>query len=383
MRKKAGQTSFQTTYENVQDWEKALLNNQNTPNHVLVVDVHATWCGKCVSIMSTLEKINMDMADEHPIAFGALDSEKLLAELKEMNKPVVGKGVAARKTAHHEETEEEHKKHLHKEDVTRPSYTALLESFVGLSEPHFLIFKEGELIRKMRGVNTPALQKLILQLLSNEAIEKDGVEQKKEVKSEEKKEEVHVEQQTEEKKVNEEHNTEEKKEEIHVEASHEEKKEEVHVEHQSETTHEEKKDEAHVVVNDEHKEHATNASETEHKSEESHEKVQDHENAPPRPVENVVHVEEKPAEVAHTVVEEKKEEVKSEEKKEEVHVEHKTEEKKEEVHVEASHEEKKDESHSVEHKSEEHKTSETVHEEKKEESHVVEHTETTTTTEVM
>ncbi|KAF0979595.1 hypothetical protein FDP41_001263 [Naegleria fowleri] len=209
MRKKPQEKSFQTTYENVQDWEKALLHNQNTPNHVLVVDVHASWCGKCLSILPVFEKMHVEYSDEHPLSFGVLDSEKILAELHDLMKPVPRQlGVPSMQLRgssknllvlgdHEVLSDDLKKKKLYKEDVKRKNYKATLESCSGLSEPHFLIFKEGELMRKVRGVNTPSLQRFIVQLITNEVPEKkeEPLEQgvsgiKIETTEEEKREEI-------------------------------------------------------------------------------------------------------------------------------------------------------------------------------------------------
>ncbi|KAG2383229.1 hypothetical protein C9374_004566 [Naegleria lovaniensis] len=225
MRKKPQEKSFQTTYENVQEWEKALLHNQNTPNHVLVVDVHASWCGKCQSILPVFEKINLEYADEHPLAFGVLDSEKILSELHDLMKPVPRQlGVPSMQLRgssknllvlgdHEVLSDELKKKKLYKEDVKRKNYKATLESCVGLSEPHFLIFKEGELMRKVRGVNTPSLQRFIIQLLTNEGTEKkeeqhENVSEIKTIQIEEPKQEVVIEVKQEETKPTEVNSTE-------------------------------------------------------------------------------------------------------------------------------------------------------------------------------
>ncbi|EFC39500.1 membrane protein [Naegleria gruberi] len=348
MRKKTQQNqSFQVVYENVTEFEKALLTNQNTPNHVLVLDVHATWCGKCNSVLSTFEKINMDYGDDHQIIFGVLDSQKLVTELNEIMKPAVRLGVtimSARGSSKNLLTlgedevlnDEVKAKKLYKEDVKRKNYKALLETFVGLSEPHFLIFKEGELIRKIRGVNTPMIHKLIVQLLTNEPaehpeepkVDKNAEVQlvvepeKEEVKpvEEEKKEEVIVEQSAEEQKtetiateetVVEEEKKEETVEEQKAESSVETKTEttvdattvtETKSETTTETTETEEKTEVKETT-EIHEEEAKTATESvsletvEH-STDNHEitteKTSEVE-APPRPVEDVV-FEEKPVE---------------------------------------------------------------------------------------
>ncbi|KAL9649997.1 hypothetical protein ABK040_003115 [Willaertia magna] len=170
-------SNFQVEIDSVEEWEKILLENQNTPNHILVVDVHATWCGKCLSILPTFERISIDYRENTALKFVALDGEKVLTQLKTLDKTVDD----ASDFEYEDEEEIDKVNALYKDDVKRKNYKEILKAHNGTSEPLFLFFKEGELIRKIRGVNTPPINKLIVQLVNSEEIRPES---KKEVKRE-------------------------------------------------------------------------------------------------------------------------------------------------------------------------------------------------------
>eukprot|EP00695_Tsukubamonas_globosa_P003551 TRINITY_DN693_c0_g1_i1.p1 TRINITY_DN693_c0_g1~~TRINITY_DN693_c0_g1_i1.p1 ORF type:complete len:160 (+),score=27.76 TRINITY_DN693_c0_g1_i1:64-543(+) len=129
-----GQKDFQVYLHDAKTFQDELTNCKSNGT-ILVVDVHATWCGPCKAIVPYFKKFFFDFGDK--IRFLVVEAEKVI------------------KSAESEPGQDGPEG----EDTSRQEWLKVLREHAGKSQPVFLFYKGGRLRYQVVGVNIPVINK--------------------------------------------------------------------------------------------------------------------------------------------------------------------------------------------------------------------------------